>query len=130
MTMEYNTMSKEYLDELGEKYVGCMNEIKLRIDVIQGFLENKWNAHYLVSTAECTALQFRKILELVALASLVANREEYAKQRTSFRTDWKANKIIKDLEKVNPWFYPNPTKPERLANGDVSSLRQKSESDG
>ena len=107
-----------------------MNEIKLRIDVIRGFLENDWNAHYLIATVECIALQFRKILELVALASLVANREEYAKQRTGFRKDWKANKIIEDLEKVNPWFYPIPTKPKRLANGDVSSLRQKSESDG
>ena len=118
--------SDEYHDELNVKYRSCMNEIKLRIHVIQGFLTNEWNAHYLISTAECIALQFRKTLELVALGSLVANREEYAKQRASFRKDWNAKKILEVLEGVNPWFYPIPTTPERLANGDVSGLREKS----
>ena len=119
----------EYFNELNEKYRGCMNEIKLRVHVIEGFINSDWHAHYLISTAESIALQFRKTLELIALASLVANREEYAKQRASFRTDWKADKIIEVLKEVNPWFYPDPVTPEHLANGDVSSLRQKSESE-
>ena len=74
----------DYAGELREKYLGCMREIKHRTDVIQRFLSQEIHARYLASTAECIALQFRKTLELIALASLVANREEYAKQRANF----------------------------------------------
>ena len=80
----------KYAGELREKYLGCMREIKRRTDVIQRFLGQELHARYLASTAECIALQFRKTLELIALASLVANRKEYAKQRANFSTDWNA----------------------------------------
>lgn len=110
----------KYADELSEKYLGCMREIKRRIHVIQGFLRQEWHAGYLASTAECIALQFRKTLELVALASLVANREEYAKQRANFSTDWNAKRIVSTLERINPKFYPVPTKPVRLSAEDFA----------
>ena len=42
----------------------------------------------------------------IALASLVANREEYAKQRANFSTDWNAKRIVDTLERINPKFYP------------------------
>ena len=64
--------------------------------------------------------QFRKTLELIALASLVANREEYAKQRANFSTDWNAKKILTTLENVNPRYYPVPTKPVRLTAQDFA----------
>ena len=111
-------MDDKYVDELSEKYLGCMREIKHRIDVIQGYIENKWHAGYLESTAEGIALQFRKTLELIALASLVANREEYAKQRGNFSKDWNAKRIVDTLERINPGFYPEPSKPERLEAND------------
>ena len=98
----------KYTNELSEKYLGCMREIKYRTDVIQRFLRQEWSAGYLASTAECIALQFRKTLELIALASLVANREEYAKQRANFSTDWNAKMIINTLDNVNPRFTPCP----------------------
>ena len=110
----------KYADELREKYLGCMREIKHRTDVIQRFLRLEIHAGYLASTAECIALQFRKTLELIALASLVANREEYAKQRANFRTDWNAKRIVDTLESVNPKFYPAPTKPVRLTDEDFA----------
>ena len=110
----------KYADELSEKYLGCMREIKHRTDVIQRFLRQEWHAGYLASTAECIALQFRKTLELIALASLVAHREEYAKQRANFSTDWNAKRIVDTLERVNPKFYPEPTKPVRLAAEDFA----------
>lgn len=112
--------SNRYEDELREKYLGCMREIKHRTAVIQGFLRKEWHAGYLASTAECTALQFRKTLELIALASLVANREEYAKQRANFSRDWNAKRIVDTLEKVNPRFYPEPTKPVHLKAEDFA----------
>ena len=112
--------SDKYVNELSEKYLGCMREIKHRADVIQGFLRKEWHAGYLASTAECIALQFRKTLELIALASLVANREEYAKQRANFSTDWNAKRIVDTLETVNSQFYPVPTKPARMTADHVA----------
>ena len=108
-----------YADELTDKYLGCMREIKRRIDVIQRFLGQELHAGYLASTAECVALQFRKTLELIALASLVANREEYAKQRANFSTDWNAKRIVDTLNCINPRFYPVPTKSVRLGAEDL-----------
>ena len=110
----------KYAYELSEKYLGCMREIKHRTDVIQRFLRLEIHAGYLASTAECIALQFRKTLELIALASLVANREEYAKQRANFRSDWNAKRIVNTLESVNPKFYSAPTKPVRLRDEDFA----------
>ena len=102
----------EYFNELREKYLGCMEEIKNRTRVIQGFIRKEWHAGYVPSTAECMALQFRKTLELIALASLVANREMYAEQRENFKKDWNADRIMTVLKKVNPKFYPEPSSPE------------------
>ena len=92
------------------KYTECMEEIKKRTEVVRGFLTRECNAMYVQTTAESVALQVRKVLELIALASLVANRSEYAKLRKSFRTDWNAKGIFKTLKKANPSFYPTPNR--------------------
>ncbi|MDE0625084.1 MAG: hypothetical protein OXH99_01675 [Bryobacterales bacterium] len=97
-------------ETLLSKYAECMEEIKKRTQVVGGFLTRECNAMYVQTTAESVALQIRKILELIALASLVANRSEYAKLRKSFRTDWNAKAIFKTLRKANPRFYPTPNK--------------------
>ena len=110
--------SDKYVDELREKYLGCMREIKHRTNVIQGFLRMEWHAGYLASTAECIALQFRKTLELIALASLMAHRDDYARQRANFSRDWNAKRIVDTLESISPRFYPEPTKPVRSAAED------------
>lgn len=96
--------------QLLSKYASCMEEIKRRTEVIQAFLSGKANAVYRQTNAESICLQFRKILELIALSSLVANKEEYSKNRQKFATDWHAKRILSDIEKVNPKFYPEPTR--------------------
>ena len=92
------------------KYEDCMEEIKRRTEVIKGFLTGKCHAMYVQTTAESVSLQIRKILELIALASLVANRSEYAKLRKNFQKDWNAKRILETLKKANPSFYPTPNK--------------------
>jgi hypothetical protein len=62
------------------------------------------------TTVETLGLQIRKILELVALASLVANKFEYEKHRKNFQRDWNAKRILETLDKANPKFYPQPSK--------------------
>ncbi len=102
---------------LVEKYLSCMEEIKKRTSVVTGFVRGEINSIYLVTTAESAALQIRKILELIALSSLVANHEQYSKQRTNFRKDWNAKRILGALEKVNPKFYPVPTRQVPISEG-------------
>src|ERR1700731_738919 len=60
---------------------------------------------------ELVFLQLRKILELLAFASLTANREKYAAAHKKFATFWRAKDMLQDLEKVNPDFYPRPVQP-------------------
>lgn len=92
-----------------EKYSSCMEEIKLRTEVIRAFLDGRANALYEHTTMECICLQVRKILELIALSSLVANVEEYSKKKESFAKHSHAEFIINEIRSINPNFYPVPT---------------------
>lgn len=90
-------------------YADCMEEIKNRTSVIGGFLNGELTARYLQTTAECIGLQLRKILELIALASMVANQPEYRRHRRHFHRDWNGKRILDTLQSANPGFYPVPT---------------------
>jgi len=83
-----------------------MEELKCRTEVILAVVEKRNTTLYPMTNIELVYLQFRKILELIALASLVANKTEYAKQRDKFYQDWHAERILRDIEKVNPDHYP------------------------
>ena len=104
-------------DELRQKYVACMEEIKKRTSVVTAFVHGEINSKYVVTTAESAALQLRIILELVALSSLVANQEQYRKHRANFHKDWNAKRILETLEKANPKFYPTPTQQTLVSEG-------------
>ncbi|KFN49509.1 hypothetical protein P873_10165 [Arenimonas composti TR7-09 = DSM 18010] len=57
---------------------------------------------------ECVALSIRKCIELVAIASIAANRADYEKVREGFASDWNARLIFRDIERLNPDFFPGP----------------------
>jgi hypothetical protein len=59
------------------KYCGLMKEVKLRMAVVDYFISGKGSALYQPPTLESACLQLRKILELVAFGSLVANADAY-----------------------------------------------------
>lgn len=99
----------EYKVEL-DLYQECLYEIKRRIDVIADHLNNVTTEKYLVIEVETVCLQFRKILEKIALMSLVANKKLYAEQHEKFAKHYHAEKIMNDLERINPNFYPIPIK--------------------
>lgn len=100
------TVKNEYLD----KYRWCMEEIKMRSEVIDALTTGRCNAVYLQTTAESAILQLRKVLELIALASLVANKQKYEESRSCFAKDWNARRIISHIKSFNPDFYPLPTR--------------------
>ena len=90
------------------KYCNLMEEIKKRTQVIDIFLSGSSHALYKATTIESICLQLRKILELIALGSLVANKEVFSKVYREFAKCWNAEYIFKDIERINPEFYPKP----------------------
>ncbi|MGH9737892.1 MAG: hypothetical protein ACRD4X_04810 [Candidatus Acidiferrales bacterium] len=91
-----------------QKYCDLMEEIKRRTAVVDFFHAGGGHALYLPTTVESVALQLRKIMELIALGSLVANKEHYSAAYEKFATHWHAGRILRDVEKINPDFYPKP----------------------
>ena len=89
-------------------YCAVMEDIKRRTSVVWSFLNGKSFTIYKATTVESVCLQVRKILELISLSSLVANKTEFAAQNEKFAKVWNARLILKDLERLNPHFYPKP----------------------
>jgi hypothetical protein len=87
-----------------------MDEVKKRTAVVLGFLDGQINALYPAATIESAALQLRKILEPISLGSLVAHKEEYTQSYQNFASHWHAARILHDIGKINPDFYPKPVK--------------------
>jgi hypothetical protein len=96
------------MDQAQDKYRSLLIEIKRRTEVADSFIFHKAHAVYLATTVESACLQVRKILELIAFGSLVANLEEFSKQHEKFSKYWNASLMLKDMERVNPDFYPKP----------------------
>jgi hypothetical protein len=87
-------------------YINLMEEIKRRIVVVNTLLLDKSALPYKATKIESFYLQIRKVLELVAFGSLVANREAYSKIYTEFSKAWNARVLFRELDRVNPEFYP------------------------
>lgn len=85
-----------------------MTEIKRRTLVVDAFSQGATHAMYKATSVETIYLQFRKILELIAMGSLVANKEVFSQVYEKFTTCWNATYIVKDIERINPHFYPQP----------------------
>jgi hypothetical protein len=91
------------------KYQDNLFDIKMRTSIITTHLTGQSTTNYLITEVEFLCIQFRKILELIALSSMVANKEEYSKHHEKFAKHYNARLIIQDLERINPDFYPKPT---------------------
>jgi hypothetical protein len=71
------------------------------------------------------ALHFRKLLELIAFASLVANKDVYSKIHADFFHHWSAKKLLANLERIHPAFYPRPVRPVRTQDNSAWVLRDR-----
>jgi hypothetical protein len=91
-----------------KKYCELMKEVKLRMEVFDYFVSGKGTALYQPPTLESACLQLRKILELIAFGSLVANADAYTSVYSKMSKEWHAADLLSALAKVNPQFYPVP----------------------
>ena len=100
--------TEQSLTVLASMYCACMQEVKYRLKALRSALdENQENQSSFIQ-AEFLAINFRKILELIAFATLSANKELYAKAYCAFAEHWNAKKLMNNLESLNPAFYPRP----------------------
>ena len=89
-------------------YAVVMEEIKRRITVIYSFLNGTSSAVYRATQVESTYLQIRMVLELIALASLAANKPLFEENQKKFHKHWNPADILRDIETLNPGYYPKP----------------------
>lgn len=94
--------------ELQIKYLRNMQLIKWRMIAIGDVLSRKNHTTYKITDVEFCVLQIRKILELIAFSSLIADMDVYDKQIGDLDKKWKAELILKDIERVHKNFYPKP----------------------
>ena len=89
-------------------YIAVMEGIKFRMDVVQALHDKKINVLYKATHVESMVLQVRMITELVALASLAANKSIFEENKKKFEKHWQPKEILKDVEGLNPDFFPVP----------------------
>lgn len=105
-----------------KKYQECMEEAKRRIEVVDKVISHEITTNILITDVELMCIQIRKILELIALSSVAANQAEYQKVRSNLATLWNAKDILKNIEAINPKYYPEPILLQAW-NGDPNKTR-------
>jgi len=99
-----------------EIYADYMTGVRMRLDEIVRIQAVADMPDF--SRNELIFLQLRKSLELIAFASLAANKDTYAAVFPTFAEDWKSKRILEKIEKINPDFYPMPVNaPQEIAPG-------------
>ena len=104
-----------------QKYIRCMDEIKLRDEVINNHLNGERTTGQPMTDIELICLQFRKICELIMLSALCAHKVVYQRIHKKIEKEWDATKIRKTLENIHPEFYPSPF--ERLVDRETGKQK-------
>ena len=86
-------------------YANIMSEIKFRAEIIIHIHKKAFTTKLLLTDMEFCALQLRKILELILLSTLVANKKEYDKQKKDFDENWVVQKKLRKLKILIPIIF-------------------------
>lgn len=89
-------------------YVRCMEEIKRRLNAIDEIMGGRRTTSYKYTNHEFVCLQFRKIFELVVLATLASHRHLFDKLSGRLAKEWRIAEVASIVRKKNPGFYPRP----------------------
>lgn len=97
-------------------YVACMEEVKHRLVVAEKFCDGITKQPQFDTESAC--LQLRKVLELIAYASIAPHKTKYAQWRAKalnnhgdFRKDFNGRSILASLKAINPYSFPRPFSP-------------------
>ena len=85
-----------------------MRTVRSRIAVVDSLLGDAPPESLVQPQIESIYLQYRKILEGIAFSSLASNLVQFEKSYRSFAKYWNAATLFRDLERINPQFYPIP----------------------
>lgn len=66
-------------------------------------------AEQLIRESEATNVK-KDLILYIAMGNLVVNKELYNEYNDKFSSNWNAKYIFRDLERLNPQFYPIPVK--------------------
>jgi hypothetical protein len=89
-------------------YRKCMEEIKRRQRAIDDILDGSRTTSFKYTNVEFVCLQFRKIFELIILATVASHKHLLEGLTRKLSKEWQIGKIIAIAEKKNPAFYPEP----------------------
>lgn len=89
-------------------YCKCMEEIKRRQRAIDDMLDGKRTTSFSYTNIEFVCLQFRKIFELVVLATFASHKHLFEGLTRKLSKEWQIGKVISIVSKKNPSFYPQP----------------------
>ena len=92
-----------------QKYTQVMETIKGRKEHIDWIMDSAESMGR-VSTfmVESICLQLRMMIEDIAVACVIANADEMPDLARGLRGEYRPNRILKGLEKINPECYPTP----------------------
>jgi len=102
-----------------EIYANHMADVRTRIYLVRSLLAPEAAAVIpQFALIETVLLQLRKALELIAFASLTANKDAYKDAYPTFADEWNAKRILQKVEQLNPDFYPMACEaPKEVAPG-------------
>lgn len=103
--------SKKVEDEHERKIKAYLNQmliIRNRMESIRKIGIKEQTTICRETNIEFMTLQIRKIIEHIAMSSLIANIDLYKEYSEKFSSNWNARYIFRDLERINPRFYPQP----------------------
>lgn len=89
-------------------YHKCMEEIKRRQRAIDDILDGSRTTSFKYTNVEFVCLQFRKIFELIILATLASHMHLFEGLTRKLAKEWQLAKIVAIVERKNPSFYPEP----------------------
>lgn len=91
-----------------ELYCNILDEVKTRLEIIDRALaQETHDKHDRIAVSDLCSLQFRKVFEAIALGCLLVHGD--LPGTTKLKMDvYRADKLLKSLERLNPDFYPVP----------------------
>lgn len=110
--------SEKHRKDIIQKYATEMEFIKIYTDHI---INDSKSIIHIGARVEYKALQLRKIIELIIMASLVANSDQYMAFYNRLGSVWNIKYICTDLKKINEDYFPKAIELNK-DNGKISFI--------